>query len=649
MSAPLPTTPPRAAARGLPRALDQRVEIETPEQVIVSYEIAGVGSRAAAALIDYAICAASLLALFVLGSLATRPFRGAVARDLTAPWIIALLIAAQFALVWGYYVLFEGLRDGQTPGKRRMGLRVVQDGGYSVTFGVSAVRNIVRALDMQPAVFYVVGMVSAALSSKGRRLGDIVAGTIVVRERVAQRPRGAPAGPGSSGPSAGGGASPPPARAILLTEEEFALLDRYVARQSTLDADRRSRLTAQLAARFRARATDVADVARADGAFLLELFERERQARARGAASASDTGAPREQYAIVAEGAERWAAFATLLADAQRRGLRSMTEEEVSAFVARYRELAADLARLRTATRGRDSDALFYLSRLVAGGHNLLYRRRAPGLRPAVRFMASAVPAEVRRSWRPIALAAALLFVPAAMSFEAVRRHPDLAPQLVPAELIDRAETGVVRAQRGERGFLPEEMARFRGPVLASAITTNNVQVTYVAFALGITAGVGTALALIFNGVAALGAPLGLYVSKGIADQILGFVAPHGVLELAAICIAGGGGLLLASAILLPGARTRGEALVDEGRRAIRLIAASTFLLVIAGLLEGNVSPLPWPNEWKYLVSAGTAVFLAMYLSLGRNRESGVGSQDRTSREPSAERREPPFTAPPSP
>ena len=644
------TTPARAAPRTPARALDQRVEIETPEQVIVSYEVAGVGSRAAAALIDYAICAASLVALFVLGSLATRPFRGAFGRELTAPWIIALLIAAQFALVWGYYVLFEGLRDGQTPGKRRMGLRVVQDGGYSVTFGVSTVRNIVRALDMQPGVFYVVGMVSAALSSRGKRLGDIVAGTIVIRERVAHRPRGSPAASGSAGSPATGGASPVPvARPILLTEEEFALLDRYVARRSTLDSDRRSRLTAQLAARFRARATDVADVARADGAFLLELFERERQARARGAASASDTGAPREQYAIVAEGAERWAAFATLLADAQRRGLRSMTEEEVSAFVARYRELAADLARLRTATRGRDSDALFYLSRLVAGGHNLLYRRRAPGLRPAVRFMASAVPAEVRRSWRPIALAAALLFVPAAMSFEAVRRHPDLAPQLVPAELIDRAETGVVRAQRGERGFLPEEMARFRGPVLASAITTNNVQVTYVAFALGITAGVGTALALIFNGVAALGAPLGLYVSKGIADQILGFVAPHGVLELAAICIAGGGGLLLASAILLPGARTRGEALVDEGRRAIRLIAASTFLLVIAGLLEGNVSPLPWPNEWKYLVSAGTAVFLAMYLSLGRNRESGVGSQDRTSRKPSAERREPPFTAPPSP
>ena len=121
---------------------------------------------------------------------------------------------------------------------------------------------------------------------------------------------------------------------------------------------------------------------------------------------------------------------------------------------------------------------------------------------------------------------------------------------------------------RGERrggGYLPEGTAEMRGPVLASLITTNNVQVTFMAFALGVTAGVGTVLALVFNGVGALGAPFGLYASKGIAGQILGFVLPHGVLELSAICIAGGAGFLLAGAILLPGARTRRDALADEG------------------------------------------------------------------------------------
>ena len=156
------------------------------------------------------------------------------------------------------------------------------------------------------------------------------------------------------------------------------------------------------------------------------------------------------------------------------------------------------------------------------------------------------------------------------------------------------------------------------GPFMASAIMTNNVRVTYVAFAAGITAGVGTVLALVFNGVQ-IGGGLGIFAANDVAHLILGFVAAHGVLELVAICIAGGGGLLLASALLLPGALPRREALVVRGRRAVRLIAASTFLLVIAGLLEGYVSPLAsWPNEWKYAISAATALFLAFYVSLGR-------------------------------
>jgi uncharacterized membrane protein SpoIIM required for sporulation/uncharacterized RDD family membrane protein YckC len=589
-----------------PQSLEQLVDVETPEQVVFSYTIAGVGSRAAAAIVDYLVCAGAFAALLLLGYLATRPFAGVVTRDVTAPWVVALLALGQFAILWGYYVLFEGLRDGQTPGKRRLGLRVVQDGGYSVTFAASAVRNIVRVVDMQPAVLYGVGIVSAALSSQGKRIGDLAAGTIVVREQLLHAPPAAEQTPAGAEPS------PVP----VLADEEFALLERFMERRQSLEAARRAELAEQLAHRFGARVPELA--AGGTAAMLPALFARERRARARGAATRSDTGARREQHAIVVQGAARWSTFAALLGAAQRRGLAAMSEEEVSAFVARYREVTTDLARLRTAARGRELDAVFYLSRLVAGGHNLLYRRRQAGGAALWRFMTAAVPRELRRSWRPIALAAVLLFGPAVVSFETVRRYPEVAPQLLPASLIDRAETGGERARRGAGGYLPEEIARLRGPVLASAIMANNVQVTYVAFALGVTAGVGTTFALVFNGVAALGAPLGLYASKGLADQILGFVAPHGVLELAAICIAGGAGLLLAAAILLPGARTRREALVTQGGRAVHLVAASTFLLVIAALLEGNVSPLPWPNEWKYAVAGATAVFLVGYVGMGR-------------------------------
>ena len=106
--------------------------------------------------------------------------------------------------------------------------------------------------------------------------------------------------------------------------------------------------------------------------------------------------------------------------------------------------------------------------------------------------------------------------------------------------------------------------------------------------------------------------------SKGIGGLIIAFIAPHGVLELTAICIAGGAGLLLGAAFLVPGDRTRRRALVENGRRAISLVAGATFLLVIAGTIEGFVSPIPWwPLELKLAVSAVTALALYAWLRQG--------------------------------
>jgi uncharacterized membrane protein SpoIIM required for sporulation len=155
---------------------------------------------------------------------------------------------------------------------------------------------------------------------------------------------------------------------------------------------------------------------------------------------------------------------------------------------------------------------------------------------------------------------------------------------------------------------------------MASQIIANNVQVTFAVFAFGITAGIGTLLLLMLNGIS-LGGVFGLYQSKGILSLLLAFVAPHGVLELSAICIAGGAGLLIASALLLPGDMTRREALAENSRRAMRLIAASSILLVFAGSLEGMVSPIPtWPLWLKLMVSATTLLALISYLRGGLPR-----------------------------
>jgi uncharacterized membrane protein SpoIIM required for sporulation/uncharacterized RDD family membrane protein YckC len=602
-------TPPPRPRSGTPSAtLAQTIDIETPELVTFSYTIAGVGSRVAAALIDYLLCLLLFIALILTlafsGANAVGPRDGTTMSD---AWALSIIVIGQFLILWGYYVLWEGLADGQTPGKRIMRLRVVSDGGYSVSFAGSAIRNLVRILDMQPVVTYGLGIASIVATKQGKRLGDLAAGTIVVRERIVHTPAAPKPDVIIIGPQ---GAVEERAVAVRLTDDEFAVLEQFMNRRSSFDPARRVELASRLTKRFESALIGLPE---AGGPLdrLFDLYADEKKARASGAVVSRETGAARERHAIVASGNPRWSSFAMRLDQAQRRGLKSLGEAGLRDFVAEYRDLAADLARLQTAARGRERDEVFYLSRLMAGAHNLLYRGRALTFRDIWRAFAVDAPREVRRSWRPIALAAGLLFGPAAIAHMAVVRNPQVARVFIPAGMLERAEDGVRRAREG-RGYITDpELFR---PVMATGIITNNVQVSFGAFATGIGFGIGTVLILVTNGVS-LGGVMGLYASKGIASLLIKFVAPHGVLELTAICIAGAAGFLLAAGLLIPGDRPRSVALRENARRAIKLIAASTVLLLVAGTLEGFVSPIEtWPLSWKLAVSGATVVFMVAYL-----------------------------------
>jgi uncharacterized membrane protein SpoIIM required for sporulation/uncharacterized RDD family membrane protein YckC len=599
---------PAATLASIRTRLDATVDVETPEQVLVSYTLAGLGSRGAAAIIDVAIMVAGMLALFYGAAQVPRIFGSARHLD-DSSWVVAVLILGQFLILWGYYVTFEAVWDGQTPGKRLLGLRVVRTGGGGVDIGASAARNLIRIVDFLPFGYFV-GMVSLVANQRNQRLGDLVAGTIVVRERVLRQ----------AAPRARASAAPDDAAVPLATldDDRYALLDRFVAREGTLDDASRIRLSTALVTRF-----DL-DVRNDPVAALRILHERE--TRARRAVGPTSSAAPtrREEWAVVTDGRPRWDAFAERLTDARKRGLQTLTEDEVTSFVEAYREIATDLARLRTADRGRGADALFSLSRLVSGGHNLLYRRPSRGLLRAWHFMAEDVPREVRRSWRFVAVASALLYVPAIGTIVAIVRHPELATRMLPPSMIERAEEGQRRGNTGA-DYLPKEAGE-PGSVLSAFLMTNNIEVAFLAFAGGITAGALTVYSLVFNGMAALGAGVGLYITKGIGLQILGFVAAHGVLELTAICLAGAAGLLIAAGMLIPGDRTRRDALRDNGVRALHLVACVVLFLVLAGLIEGNISPSRLPDSAKYATAVITAVAIVWYLSLGRHRADAAAT-----------------------
>jgi uncharacterized RDD family membrane protein YckC len=163
----------------------ETLHIQTPENVAFGYEVAGIGSRFLAAMIDTAIStflqmviAFSLLLLgryFLPAGLETN-------NDALIWWIVGAALLLLFAIQWGYYILFEVYWNGQSPGKRWVGLRVIQNDGTPITVGGAAIRNLIRLVDMLPA-FYGIGLVTMFIDRQSRRLGDLAAGTLVVLDK----------------------------------------------------------------------------------------------------------------------------------------------------------------------------------------------------------------------------------------------------------------------------------------------------------------------------------------------------------------------------------------------------------------------------------------------------------------------------------
>jgi uncharacterized membrane protein SpoIIM required for sporulation len=358
----------------------------------------------------------------------------------------------------------------------------------------------------------------------------------------------------------------------------------------------------------------------APDAFLVEAHTEEAdRRRAAGAGGRSGTA---QATALVRSQRRGWNEYQALLEQAQGSGLDALGEARVSRFAALYREVAADLARART--YGGSPELLYTLERMVGFGHNLLYRPPERSLGRFVAFVRGGFAALVRRRWKPVLLAAVLLYAPMLLTFSAVRADPPLARELLPPGMMARAEEAAAKEERGE-GYV--EIPETSMPIFASQLISNNVQVTFLAFAGGVLAGVGTLLILVFNGIS-IGAVFGVFANEGQSLHIWTFVLPHGVIELTAICIAGGAGLWMGSALLVPGRRTRREVLVTRGREAISLIGGTAMMLVCAGVIEGFISPSQLPREVKFAFAALFAsVMVAYFAFAGRDADAAEDAE----------------------
>jgi uncharacterized membrane protein SpoIIM required for sporulation/uncharacterized RDD family membrane protein YckC len=567
-------------------SLTQHLAIETPEHVRLDHEIAGLGSRAAAAVIDQAIIGVMILALVILRGVS----------GMGGNWTGALAVLAIFGVWYGFFTFFEALRDGQTPGKRMLGIRVVMETGHPVSVGAAVIRNLLRTADFLPPP-YLLGAILVAVHPRARRLGDLVAGTVVVRDQPQLALRPPPASAAARGTVSA-------LAAPRLSDADFQLLGATLARLSDLAPEARQRLLTAMATRVGGPLAEMdAGSDLADRLETLHRDETDRREAGRGLGS--------QWMQLVSRQRERWDEFAQLAERARRDGLDRFSAAELPEFAARYREIAADLARLRT--YGAPTDTMARVERLVAAGHNSLYRSDRGGFGRLWRVLAIESPAAVLRA-RWYVLAGFLAFmIPGTIGYRMLRDQPERAEEVLPAVMLERAAAGVQRAEAGDRYVSVAVSGR---PFTASWIITNNVRIAFFCFAGGIFAGVGALVLLGFNGLQ-LGAAAGHFANVGLFAYLGEFVLSHGVLELTAIWIAGGAGFMMGYTLIVPGRLSRADALAVAGRRAVRMLGFAVVCLVVAGVIEGFVSTSGAGWAGRFAASGITLAFLAVYLGMG--------------------------------
>jgi uncharacterized membrane protein SpoIIM required for sporulation len=338
-----------------------------------------------------------------------------------------------------------------------------------------------------------------------------------------------------------------------------------------------------------------------------------------------------------------WTRLRELLARVEASGLGALGDDELWELPSLYRRTLSDLSLLRSS--GAPPHLLSDLGQLCNRAHGVIYRGTLQRRRGRVlAFVTAELPRSVRRQAGYIWAAAGVLVLFGVIGYFSCLFNADLAESVLGAfrpDMLREWQTTLETADRQEQLRLAAQIEEQERSFAAVAITFNNIKVGVTAFVTGIAGGLPTIIALAFNGFL-LGAvaflyfvtPPGFEINLGL--YFLAGVAPHGSIELPAICLAGAAGMLLGFSWLFPWQRARGEALRQAAREAGRLVAACALTLVVAGLIEGFITPLPPPpvvpaDLWFWAkIIFGVCIFvlwLLWLLSGGRadRRELGLG------------------------
>lgn len=319
-----------------------------------------------------------------------------------------------------------------------------------------------------------------------------------------------------------------------------------------------------------------------------------------------------------------WQRLSAIVAKVERKQFRSITPEEISELDTLYRLTTKHLSEART--RDVDPQQVLFLNGLIGRAHQIIYvppRRKKGVLLP---FLWGGYSRLIRRKAAFVAASTFLFIFPAAVSFFAVKLNPTAAYSLWQEKYISFEEERLSQETgeyRGNFTFSKEESSRISGEIM-----TNNIRVTMLAFAGGVLAGSLTVFLLIYNGIM-LGTLCGVVDNHGFSGDFLTLILTHGVIELTMICIAGASGLMLGRAILFPGTRTRLDALQEDGRDALLVFAGTLPFILLAGLIEGFITPHTGEG-FRIIIIILTAALMVFYFGfVGLGSRNGKGAHGK--------------------
>ena len=307
-----------------------------------------------------------------------------------------------------------------------------------------------------------------------------------------------------------------------------------------------------------------------------------------------------------------WAKLESYAVQIDRGGHKGIPQRELPKFITLYRKVCGDLARARTYRAS--PELIDRLNRLVGRVHLRVYAAERLPISRMGGFILRGLPRTIRKEWPFVLISALLLLLPAIVAYLATVANPHLGHAFAPVGYIEQME------QAFGESFGKEDRGSGMGAVATSFYISNNIQVSFFAFALGIFWGIGSAFILVFNG-AMLGGVAAVSAQFGIGHNFWSFVSSHGGIELGAIVLSGAAGLRIGYALINPGRFKRQEALVRAGQTAGMIMFGVILMLIVAAFLEGFVSPSTLPNLVKNGI--GIVMLLAMfyyYIFFGRKR-----------------------------